>query len=278
MTPPLQIIGHRGARGLFPENTLAGFRRTIAMGVRAIELDVAVLKDGTVVVHHDFALNPDLVRLGERWLSGSLPLLRSFTLEDIEDFDVGRVRPGSETAGRFPEQAAIDGERIPTLADVLALDAGVRWTIELKLQPDRPDWTVGAEDMVERVLAVVDAAGAAGRVVLQSFDWRAPRHVRRVRPEVDVAWLTRAETVADPALWWGREQAGVIEAVVAEGGGTWSPYFTELSAEAVQDGHVAGLVVVPWTVNAVTDLERVVAWGVDGVITDYPDRAFALRE
>lgn len=276
MTRPLQIIGHRGARGLYPENTLAGFRRTIALGVRAIELDVGMLKDGTVVVHHDFALNPDLVRLGERWLSGSLPLLRSFTLEEIEDFDVGRVRPGSETAARFPEQAAIDGERIPTLADVLALDAAVRWTIELKLQPDRPEWTTDAEAMAERVLAVVDAAGAADRVVLQSFDWRAPRHVRRVRPELDVAWLTRADTVADPALWWAREQAGVVEAVLAEGGGTWSPYFTELSAETVQRAQAAGLAVVPWTVNDPADMHRIAGWGVDGIITDYPDRAMAL--
>ena len=84
--------------------------------------------------------------------------------------------------------------------------------------------------MVERVLAVVDAAGAAGRVVLQSFDWRAPRYARTVRPEVARAWLTRAETVADPALWWGRAAGvGVPEAVAEEGGGCWAPYFTELT-------------------------------------------------
>ena len=270
----MKIVGHRGARGLWPENTLEGFRRTIAMGIRSIELDVGVLKDGTVVVHHDFALNPDIARLGNRWLTGSLPLLRSFPLDELEDFDVGRLHPGSETAARFPQQEPIDGERIPTLAAVLALDPAVEWIIELKLQPDRPDWTAGPEEMVERVLAVVDAAGAGGRVVLESFDWRAPRHARRLRPDLPVAWLTRAETAAQPDLWWGRSgAASVPAAVAAEGGGTWAPFHAELTAALVAEARVLGLAVLPWTVNDRAEMERLAGWGVDGLITDYPDRA-----
>ena len=272
----VKIVGHRGARGLWPENTLEGFRRTIAMGIHSIELDVGVLKDGTVAVHHDFALNPDIARLGGRWLTGSLPLLRSFPLDELEDFDVGRLHPASETAARFPGQVPIDGERIPTLAATLALDPAVEWIIELKLQPDRPDWTAGPEEMVERVLAAIDAAGAGKRVVLESFDWRAPRHARRLRPDLRVAWLTRAETAAQPDLWWGRPNtASIPAAIAAEGGGIWAPFHADLTPALVEEARRLGIDVLPWTVNDPAEMERLARFGVAGIITDYPDRAQA---
>ena len=277
MSRTFTLQGHRGARGLFPENTLEGFRRTIGLGVRWIETDVGVLKDGTVVLHHDLALNPDLASLGGRYLSGSLPLLKDMTLEDIEEFDVGRIRPGSDYAARYPEQQPIEGARIPTLAAALALDPEVHWTLELKLNPDRPDWTVSVAAMVERTLAVVDAAGAAERVVLQSFDWRAPRLVRRIRPELACAWLTSAETVAETRLWWDRPLAASVPAAVQqEGGGTWSPRAPDLTRELLDEGHDLGLAVVPWTVNDPAAMKRFAEWGVDGLITDYPDRCPAF--
>ncbi|MGI4954429.1 MAG: glycerophosphodiester phosphodiesterase family protein [Janthinobacterium lividum] len=269
-----QLQGHRGARGLFPENTIEGFRAAIAMGLRWFELDVGVLRDGTVVVHHDLALNPDIARTpGNNWFTGAGPLLRRMDWEEAQDYDVGRILPGSMTAQKFPDQVPQDGARIPRLADVLALDHRIGWNIELKLQPDRPDWTVPVEEMVERTLAAVDAAGAAGRVTIQSFDWRAPRYSRRIRPEIPCGWLTRAETIADPALWWGLEAPpSPPEAIAAEGGGTWTPYWEELTPELLSRAHALGLQVIPWTVNDTEAMRRLVAWGVDGVITDYPDR------
>lgn len=277
MASTFQLQGHRGARGLFPENTIGGFRAAQALGVHWFEIDVGVLKDGTVVVHHDPALNQDTLSMDGRFLSGSLPLLRSLTWDDLEDFAVGGIRPGSDYAAQFPDQAPMAGERIPTLAAVLAIDPALRWTIELKLIADRPDWTVGPEEMMERVLAVVDAAGAANRVVVQSFDWRAARHARLIRPEVARAWLTRAETIGDPALWWGRDTAATVpDAIAEEGGGTWTPAHEELTEPLLARAHELGLLVVPWTVNDADDMARLIRWGVDGLITDYPDRAFPL--
>ena len=274
----MRIIGHRGARGLFPENTVEGFRAAIALGVRWFELDVGVLRDGVVVVHHDLALNGEIARTpGDRWLPGPGPLLRRMDWEELQDYDVGRIRPGTPYFEAFGAQAAIDGARVPRLADVVALDAGVGWTIELKLQPDRPDWTVTPEEMVERVLAVVDEAGAADRVVIQSFDWRAPRHARAVRPEVARAWLTRADTAADPTLWWGVPEAQPLpEAVADEGGGTWSPHWTEVTHLLLDRAHTLGVEVVPWTVNDEDAMRRLLKWGADGLITDWPDRGLAV--
>ncbi len=272
------LQGHRGARALFPENTLGGFQATIAMGIRVIELDVGVTRDGAVVVHHDPALNPDTTRdRSGAWLQGPGPRLRELTLAQLAEYDVGRARPGSEVARRFPQQAAQDGSPIPTLDQVLTLAADVAWNIELKLLPTQPEWTVAAEEMVERVLHVASAAGALDRVTIQSFDWRAPRHVRRIRPGVARGWLTTASTVAG-VLWTGRaiaSAADVPDAVAAEGGGTWTPMHDELTETLLDRAHGLGLLVIPWTVNDPADMRRLIGWGADGLITDWPDRGLA---
>lgn len=278
MIRPFQLQGHRGARGLFPENTLEGFRAAMALGVRWFELDIGVLRDGTVVVHHDLAPNPDVARLpGGNWLSVPGPLLRRMDWEELQDYDVGRLRPGSAYADTYASQVPHDGAKVPRLTDVLVLGAGIGWNIELKLQPDRPEWSVGPEEMVERVLHAVDAAGVADRVTLQSFDWRAPRHARRVRPELPRGWLTSAATAADPALWWGLDTpAALPDAIAAEEGSTWTPHHTQLTPDLLARAHALDIAVIPWTVNDPADMARLAGWGVDGLITDWPDRALSL--
>ncbi len=277
MNRAFQLQGHRGARGLFPENTLEGFRAAIDLGLRWFELDVGVLRDGAVVVHHDPALNADLARHGGAWLSGAGPLLKDLTLAELRRYDVGRIRPGSAYAALYPGQAPVDGATIPTLAEVLILDARIGWNIELKLLPTHPGWTVSAEEMVERVLHAVDAAGAADRVTLQSFDWRAPRHARRIRPTLPRGWLTRPETAANPAMWWAIEAPQPLpDAVANEGGGAWTPSWEMLTQDLVKQAQAIGLAVIPWTVNETGDIQRLIAWGIDGLITDFPDRALPL--
>ncbi len=272
------LQGHRGARALFPENTIAGFQATIAMGIRTIELDVGVTRDGAVVVHHDPALNPHTTRNGSgAWLRGPGPLLRELTLADLNKFDVGRLRPGSSVARRFPQQTPHDGARIPTLDQVLTLDSDTAWNIELKLMPKHPEWTVPPEEMVERVLHVAGAAGALDRITIQSFDWRAPRHARRIRPGVARGWLTMAPVLVG-ALWTGRGTANTDdapEAIAAEGGGTWTPMHANLTKARLNRAHSLGLLVIPWTVNNPADMRRLIGWGVDGLITDWPDRGLA---
>lgn len=273
----MQIIGHRGARGLFPENTLNGFRRTLALGVDAIEIDVAMTADDRLVVTHDPALNPDITRAANGvWLTARGPLIRELRWAELAGFDVGRMRPGSPYAALFPDQAASDGAGIPSLADTLALAA--RFTVELKTFPAQPDWTAPPEAMAVAVAGIADAGGAADRIVVQSFDWRGPRHLRRLRPELTYAWLTSARTQAAARLWWGgpcpEDFAGSVpRAVAAEGGPIWSPEFAGLTPERLAEAQGLGLLVIPWTVNAAPDMRRLIGWGVDGLITDRPDIA-----
>ncbi len=274
---PLGVQGHRGARGLFPENTLEGFRSALAMGIHDFELDVGMTADGVVVLAHDPALNPDITRDATgAWLAGRPPLLRDLTLAELATYDVGRIRPGTGYAARFPDQAPHDGARVPTLAAVLRLDPAVRFTIELKTSPPPCVCTVAAAELADAALAEIDAAGAAARVIVESFDWRGPRHIRRTRPDIRLAWLTSARTVHDAGRWWDGPRpadfsGSVPRAVAAEGGPIWAPDYTDLTLEQLAEAHDLGLLVLPWTVNDPVAMSRLLRWGADGLITDRPD-------
>ncbi len=276
----VDVQGHRGARGLFPENTLGGFLGAAALGVTAFELDVGMTRDGVVVVAHDSVLNADLTRdEAGGWLKGPGRAIYALDHAELRRFDVGRVRPGSALARKFPDQAAIDGAGIPTLAEVLAALPDARFTIEVKTDPLHSEWTAAPPVLADATLAVIDAAGAGPRVVLEAFDWRVQLHVRQTRPDVRLAWLTRAEAVRDAALWWGGvEMAASVPATIAAlGGPVWAPDYTALTSELIQEAHGLGLSVLAWTVNEPADMRRLVGWGVDGLISDRPDLALAIQ-
>ena len=138
------IEAHRGGRALRPENTLQSFANALSMGVDTLELDMGVTKDGVVVVSHERGLNPDLARGPDgRYLPPpGIPYVK-LTLTEVKQYDVGQIRPGSAYAARFPDQLAIPGTRIPTLAEVFALvrksgDRHVRLNIETKIDPNHP--------------------------------------------------------------------------------------------------------------------------------------------
>jgi glycerophosphoryl diester phosphodiesterase len=280
MTRQVEVIGHRGARGLFPENTVEGFQSALALGVRSFELDAGVTADGVVVVHHDLALNPDITRdAAGAWLTGRGPLIHHLTWDALRTYDLGRIKWATPYRMHHRAQRGCDGARIAALEDVLRLSPDARFIIELKTDPAHPDWSADPVTMAEAVLSVVDRTESANRVVLESFDWRGPRHVRRVRPDIPLAWLTRTET--EGALWRDGETAarygGSVPASVAaqdlRGGTVWAPAWETLTKALVTEAHDFGLRVIPWTVNRRAAMRRLIAWNVDGLITDRPDIA-----
>lgn len=282
MTRPCAIIGHRGARGLFPENTLEGFAAALALGIDAVELDVGLTADRVVVVMHDPALNPNLTRDANGvWLEPPTPLLRSLRAADLRVYDVGRLRPGTAYTALHHDQSPRDGARIPTLDAVLRLSRSAHFVIELKTFPGEPGRSSSGPELADAVLAVADAADATPRITVEGFDWRGLRHLRRIRPDVRLAWLTRVETVRDAAAWWDGPLpadfgGSVPRAVAAEGGPVWAPDYNDLTHASVQEAHALDLQVIPWTVNDPADMRRLIAWGVDGLVTDRPDRARAV--
>ena len=264
------LQGHRGARGVAPENTLPGFAAALATGVATLELDTGVTRDGVVVVHHDRRLNPDIARGPDgRWLEAPGPLLRELDFGKLRRYDVGRLRPGSDYAARFPEQSPADGARIPRLAELFALvrkagNEAVRFNIEAKISPAAPAETLPPEAFARALVAEIRAAGMAARTTVQSFDWRTLHAVEREAPEIATAYLTGR-----------RRGASQPQAVRAAGGRIWSPNYEELDSAAMIEARALGLKVVPWTVNEPGFIERFLDLGVDGIITDYPARVRA---
>src|SRR5262249_20917812 len=187
-TRELDLEGHRGARGLAPENTLAAFARALTIGVTTLELDLGLTRDGVVVVGHDSRLSPDVVRGPDgAWLVSPTPAIFSLTFAELQTYDAGRLRPGSAYAARFPDQVPRDGERMPRLVDVYALAerAGakdVRFNVEIKTDPRTPRDTAPPEELTDAALKVVRAAGMEKRTTIQSFEWRSIRRVRDQAP------------------------------------------------------------------------------------------------
>ena len=283
------LQGHRGARGLAPENTLPAFAAALSLGVSTLELDTAITKDGVVVVSHDARLNPNITRGTDgRWLNPSTRAVRELTLDDLLHYDVGRIKPGSDYSRQFPDQKRMDRVYMPTLPQVfqLARRAGnneVRFNIEIKTSPEAPGDTLDPEEFARVLLALIEREDMASRVTIQSFDWRALKAVRALAPKIPTAYLSAqqrfldniAASRAQSSAWTAGVQFGehgsIPKMVKAAGGALWSPYYPELSADLVKEAHALGLQVIPWTVNKKEDMARLIDWEVDGLITDRPD-------
>jgi glycerophosphoryl diester phosphodiesterase len=282
------IEAHRGGRALFPENTLASFANALSMGVDTLEMDIGVTRDGVIVVSHERGLNPDLARGadGKYVAPPGLPLVQ-LRLEDVKKYDVGKIRPGSAYAAKFPDQRAVPGAKIPTLKEVIDLvrksgDSHVRLNIETKIDPSHPGESPDPERFVALLLDLLQAERFSDRVMVQSFDWRTLQLVQKLAPAIPTVYLTvqagTAPTVfPDKASVWTAgfdpaEHGKSIPATIrAAGGAIWSPYFGDVNPALISESHALGLKVVVWTVNKPADMARLIEIGVDGIISDHPD-------
>jgi len=288
------LQGHRGARGLWPENTLAAFSGALEVGVSTLELDCGLTRDGVVVVTHDPELNPNLTRSADgRFLAATGPRIFDLTYAELESYDVGRLKPGSAYAARFPEQESVDGERIPRLTEVLSLvrarsSGRVRVAIEVKTNPLQPQLTATPEAFAAALERDVGATGTLAMVSIMAFDFRVLTAVQRLMPQAATVALTEQQNGGDtvglgaprPSAWLGGldpAQFGnsVVRLVEATGACTWGPDYQDLNGQRIAEAHALGLRVVPWTVNATVDMERLLSFGIDGITTDRPD---VLRE
>lgn len=288
------LQGHRGARGLWPENTLLGFERAIDLGVCALEFDCAVTHDGVVVVTHDPELNPDGTRDATgRFLPAAGPPVYSLSFAQLESYDVGRLRPASSYAAQFPRQEGIDGLTVPRLSEVLSLilargKGRVRASIEVKTFPGQPQLAPEPAAFIQAVRTEVERTGSLAIVSILAFDWRVLGAAKSLMPTVPRVALSEQQPAEDtimlgsprPSPWLAgldpKDFAGSMPRLVqAAGAQTWGPNYLDLDAQQVAEAHALGLRVVPFTVNARTDMERMLAFKVDGMISDRPD---TLRE
>ena len=291
------LQAHRGGRGLAPENTLTSFSNALGIGISTLELDVGITKDGVMVISHDRYLNADITRDAQgAFLTERGPTITSLSFAELQRYDVGRQKPGSNYANSFPQQQGIDGERIPTLASLfeLALSRAatdVRFNIETKISPNAASETLAPEPFVRALIAEIRKAGLANRATIQSFDWRTLQIAQREAPDIVTVHLTSQHGAGDTVQvgkpgaspWLAGfdvdDYAGSVSKLVKAAGGTvWSPNFKDVTEVLVREGQSLGLKIVPWTVNDEADLARLLDWKVDGLITDYPDRLRALMK
>lgn len=288
------LQGHRGARGLAPENTIIGFETALRIGVSTLELDTAMTKDNVLVVSHDSYLNPEHTRGPDgEFLKAQGPTIRSLTFTELQAYDVGRIRPGTAYAARFPTQRGADHVRIPALTEVFDLvkRAGadhIRFNIETKITPTSGADTPDPDTFAAALAGAIRQAGLTARASVQSFDWRTLVVMKRIAPQIERVCLTIEAPDEDnvqrgrpgPSPWTAGldidDHGGSVPRLVkAADCAVWSPYFRNLTAALVHEAHDLALKVIPWTVNEMADLALIYGTGIDGVISDYPDRARA---
>ena len=291
----LDLQGHRGTRGLAPENTLTAFKTALAIGVTTLETDLALTRDGVLVLSHEPRLYAALTRGPDgRWLTEDGATIFSLKANELAQYDIGRLNPAHKYAAQWTEQKSSDGERIPTLQQLfeLARDARspggrpVRFNIETKITPTSGDSTPDAERYARAVVDAVRAAKMSARVTVQSFDWRTLREVKKLAPDLPTACLTidssNMNTVlpdASGASPWhaglkGADYGGSLPRMAqAAECSIWAPFWRNVTPENIAEAHGLKLKIIPWTVNDPAEIERLAALGVDGIITDYPDRA-----
>ena len=285
----LDLVGHRGARGLAPENTLPSFATALSLGVTALELDTAITKDGVIVISHEQALNPDITRdKAGKWLENPCPLIKSLTFNELQQYDVGRLNPNTKYAKAFPEQKAVDGTRIPKLADLFAMvkksnNEKVRLNIEIKVSPIKPGETLSPETSAAMVVKLIQKEEMEGRVNIMSFDWRTLQAAQNIEPVIPTVYLSIqqrsfdniAEDRPEGSPWTAgfqyRNHGSVPRMVKAAGGRIWSPFFRDLTEAKLKEAQGLGIKVVVWTVNEPMQIRKMMDLGVDGIISDRPD-------
>jgi glycerophosphoryl diester phosphodiesterase len=284
----IRLVGHRGARGVMPENTMEGFKFTLACDVTLLEFDVAITRDGVPVITHNHHLTRSVARdASGAWLRGDEPKLSALTWDELAQYDVGGLDGQSAYGQRFPDQAYLNGVRIPRLRDLCDLVAqpqhkDVQLMLEIKSDPERLQDALARAEIVAAVVADVRSAGLTQRTLMHSFDWNLLAECARQAPEMPTSFLTQlpendADVGEDEATQAGpdisRDTYHTLPGLVSEAGGRlWCPYYLDVTAETVARAQELGLIVAVWTVNEAGEIDQMIDLGVDAIVTDYPGR------
>jgi glycerophosphoryl diester phosphodiesterase len=272
-------IGHRGGRGLWPENTLHAFARAIDAGIDGAELDVQLTRDGALAVAHDFRIGPATWRMDRQWWRGPKMRIHDLTVAQLREFDVGATDTRSAYGKLFPRQEARDGERLPLLTDVFDLIGMSDFPLLIEIKTAWHDRALSAtpEEVTEATLAAMRDKGFLDRATLVSFDWRALIHAGKREPRVACWYLTLPhgnDGWKDETAWAAgflpSDYGSIAKAIAAAGGQGWLAFHADATQAPIEEAHALGLKVGVWNVNDAEDIRMFARRGVDAICSDYP--------
>jgi glycerophosphoryl diester phosphodiesterase len=306
LEPPREfdLQAHRGGLGLVTESTLEAFANAMELGVTTLELDVQITEDQHAVVTHDRQVSASKCRDTEPAFPGDPEFpyvgkyIRNLTLAQVQTLACDKKLP------QHPQQRVVPNARMPLLSEVFELAAcydadKVRFNVETKVEAGAPEQTAPREQFVQITAREVREAGLLDRVTIQSFDWGALMRMREVEPRLPIVALTNGDflQVGQPGAspWLGGIDidafgGSLVAASASFGADAISPvhgnpqdgkvgdpnYRPYTTPGLVADAHDSGLAVIPWTVDDPATMASLMDAGVDGIITDYPDRLRAL--
>ena len=256
----IAVQGHRGARALRPENTLAAFQYALEVGVDTLELDLVVSSDNVLVITHDLWINPDLCLKNGNKLPRKEPVI-GLSLQQIKQYDCGSLKNP-----RFPDQVLQPGERIPTLRELFKLvehspaaaARTVKFNIETKIDRTSPQLTPTPQQYAKLLVEQIHASPFRDRVIVQSFDYRTLKWIKQLDAGIPVSQLSR------------RSFVDLVAAARSVRASYVSPNWESITRDMVEEFHASDLKVVPWTANSPAAWDHLVEIGVDEIITDDP--------
>lgn len=286
----IKIYGHRGARGDLPENTLESFKYLFENNIHAYETDILISKDFIPVITHDFRLDPSYTKdINDNWIEDENIKIIDLTYDQISQFDVGTLNKLSRYGRKFINQKSLENQKIPKLSDLLKLTSdniveNLLINLEIKSTPVEKSLTPEPNEMVKIIIDEVSRSNLEDRIIYSSFDWRVLREIKERDSKIPRAYLTSGVKgkIYDKSPWLDftplHNGVELPELIKALGGSAWHPNYKDVNKEIVQISHDKGLPVNVWTVNKENDMLRMIDYGVDGIMTDYPLKLKGLCE
>ena len=292
----IKIYGHRGARGDLPENTLDSFQYLFDHLISAYETDILISKDLRPVITHDFKLDPSFTRDDNgKWITDENIKIFDLTYKELLKYDVGTLNKLSKYGRNFTNQKSLPNQKIPKLEDLLNLTAknqteNLIINLEIKSTPAQENLTPLPEEMVRLVLDIVNNSVLKDKIIYSSFDWRVLREIKDQSPKTPRAYLTYQHqsgskisgTIYDQSPWMDfmplKNAVELPRLIASLGGRAWHPYYRDISKKMIDISHEENLTVNVWTVYDEDDMLKMIEYGVDGIMTDYPLRLKNLCE
>ena len=292
----IKIYGHRGARGDLPENTLESFKYLFDNNISAFETDILISKDLVPVITHDFRLDPSRTKDNEgNWIEDENIKIFDLTYEELSQFDVGSINKLSRYGRRFINQKSLENQKIPKLSELLDLTSqhnaqNLLINLEIKSTPDEENLTPSTEDTVKLVINEINKSNLKDKIIISSFDWRILAEINNLNLKIPRAYLTFQQemgskiknTIYNRSPWMNflpfAENFELPKIIKEQGGKAWHPYHKDITKKIVEISHEQNLPVNVWTVNKEYDMLKMIEYGVDGIMTDYPLRLKNLCE